>query len=248
MKPNWQKFKLLIPAFVGMAFCCQCQTTEEAADSDLPKSKFGRLGSVSKVGIKRESGYKFGGVDDQEIESGKKSEAAERLLDSAKNEKVIKNSKGEVVRKEQRGDLYADNEAFETNRAFGGQKEARVKESKFAQKDFKTPEYLKLQEFNGSKSFRDGTMEANESNDSNKLFSGKFFKTETSSAGDQSARENGAAARRSDKTYGTGSDRNASRAMETPAIPTGVAGVSGYRDLEMSMDDVKKLINPASAR
>ncbi len=234
-------------AIVGVLFCCQCQTTEEA-DSSLPQSKFGKLGTVSKVGIKRESGYKFAGNEEED----KKSEAAERIQDSTKNEKVIKNSKGEVVRKEPRGDLYSDGDSnlgFETNRAFGARKEARIKDSKFAQKDFKTPEYLKLQEFNGSKDFKDGAMQANESGDSKRLFDGKFFKTETKSASDQAARESGTTASRTSKTYRTSTDRSASRAMENPALPVGVAGMSGYQDnLEMSMDDVKKLINPASAR
>jgi hypothetical protein len=248
MKPNWQIWQLLLPAIVGVCFCCGCQTTEEA-DSTLPASKFGKLGTVSKVGIKRESGYKF--VDDPEVTSGKKSESAERLLDASKNEKVIKNSKGEVVRKETRGDLYEQdaNQARETNHAFRGNKEARIKESKFAQKDFKTPEYLKLQEFNGSKNFRDGATVANESGDNNRQFAGKFFKTETNSTSNQLARENGTSTSRIDKTYRTSTDRTAARAMEKSAVPVGVAGVSGYQDnLEMSMDDVKKLINPSSAR
>lgn len=254
MNINWQAFKLMLPAIVGVLFCCQCQTTDEPEiATSLEGSKFGKFGKVRKVGLKRESGYKFSGVNDNELaSSGKKNEGADRVANTLKNERVIKNSDGEVVRVEKRDDLYGDRSsstARETGRAFDGNKKARFKDNNFAKKEFKTPEYLQRQEFAGSKTFKDGSMKASESGSETKHFVNKLFKTNSSSFENQMARENGSSSDRFNKTYRTSSDRIASKALNKSAIPEGVQGMSGYQDnLQMSMDDVKKLINPASAR
>lgn len=255
MNTNWQAFKLFLTAIAAVVFCCQCKTggDPEVVTSLESGSKFGKLGKLSEVGMKRQSGYKFSGVNDNELESsGKKSEGAERISGTLKNEKVIKNSKGEVVRKEKRTDLYAERtgvEARETGRSFDGKKQARLKQSRYGKKEFKTPEYLQRQEFAGSKTFKDGSLAANESGSKTKHFVDKMFQTDKSKFQNQSARENGSTNSRFNKTFTTSSDRIASKAFKTSAIPNGVDGMTGYRDnVNLSMDDVKKLVNPASAR
>jgi hypothetical protein len=256
MNTNWHTLKLLLPAILGLAFCCQCKTTEKT-DGVITSldggSKFGKLGKLSTVGMKRESGYKFQGVNDNELKgSGKKNESADRVANTLKNEKVIKNSKGEVVRKEKRGDLYSDRSstsARETNRAFSGNKQAKIKTNSFADKKFKTPEYLQRQEFAGNKTFRDGDRKASDSGQESKSFAGKLFKTNRSALGNQSARENGSRVGEADKTFKTSSDRISTRALENSAEPEGVRVTKGYRDnVNLSLDDVKKLVNPSSVR
>lgn len=255
MDMNWQSLKLLLLATAGVALCCQCQTNDspEIVTSLDQGSKFGKLGKVNKVGLKRESGYKFTGVNDNELaSSGKKSEAADRVANTLRNEKVIKNRKGEVVRVEKRSDLYGDrssNSAQEGNRAFDGRKKAKFKDSNFARKEFKTPEYLQRQEFAGTKTFKDGNRSASESGSESRQFVKKLFKTGDSSFQNQSARENGSSSSRFNKSFKTSNDRIASKALNRSAIPEGVQGMTGYQDnLLMSMDDVKKLVNPSSAR
>ncbi|MDF1813963.1 MAG: hypothetical protein P1V20_17300 [Verrucomicrobiales bacterium] len=239
-----QAFQLMLSAILAVVFCCQCETTEEpdVLTSLEGGSKFGKFGKVSKVGMKRESGYKFADSDSKKIE---KSEAAQRVANTLNNEKVIKNSKGEVVRKEQRSDLYSDmmsNTAKESGKSFD-RKMARIKDSKFGEKEFKTPEYLKRQEFAGYETTDGGAQMARETDSLSNQFT-KMFKAKQSSMENQMARESGSTKGRFDKIFGTRDDSISNKAIKTSVVPVGVDGMTGYREnVAMSMDDVKKLVN-----
>lgn len=246
MNTNRQMRRLWWPALLAVVFCCQCNTTDEkkVITSLEQGSKFGKFGEVKKVGYKRQGGYEFAGQD-------KEGESAERVKTTGRNEKAIKNRDGEVVRTEKKGDLYAnrsDNAARETGSGFKGNRAAKFKKDSFAQKEFRTPEYLKRQEFNGTKEFREGAQQSRESGSESK-FADRLFKTRSASDSNQLARESGSSSRDDDgKTFKTSSDRIGSKALSNSKAPEGTPQ-SGYRDnLMMSMDDVKKMVNPSSYR
>ena len=247
MNTNRQIRRLWWPALLAVVFCCQCKTTEEEPDvitSLEGGSKFGKFGKVKKVGYKRQGGYEFAGGGEKEGES------AERVKKTGRNEKEIKNRKGEVVRTEKRADLYGDrssNTARETSSGFKGNKAARFKKDSFAGSEFRTPEYLKRQQYNGTKDYRDGSQKSREDGTESKL-ADRLFKTKAASDDNQLARESGSNSRQDDKTFRTSADRTGTKALSESKVPEGVPQ-SGYREnAMMSMDDVKKMVNPSSYR
>lgn len=234
MNTNWQWLGRLLLIFVGTGLLCQC-TPERTVISQ------------------RQTGYKFMGHNDGELESNKKkSPGANRIATTNKNEKSIKNSKGEVIRTEKRDDLYSDRSsatAQETGRSFDGKKQAKLKQSSMAKKEFKTPEYLKRQQF-ATKSYNEGSnQQARESNQETQ-FVKKLFDTKSSDMGNKAARENGSVASRFDKDFATSSNRTGTKAQKNAAIPTGaVQGLSGYKEnMSLSVDDVRKMVSPDSIR
>ncbi len=224
-----------------VALLCQCQTTEQAAagGADAPKKGYKRT-----VKSTRTTGYSIRTKDDAEAEklnSGKLG-----ALSSYKTEKEIRDSKGKLVRTE-RKTIYDDkdgNTANETGRSFRGTKDAKLGKNKFGEKQFKTPEYIKRQEFSGNKDY--ATSLARESGDESSLAE-KLFSTKSKKSGMKSARESGQSASQANKSFATKSDSLSAR--KRTVEPTGVAGQAGYAEnAYMSMDDVKKLVNPSSYR
>lgn len=247
MNNNWQAIRLVLTAVFAVAFCCQCKTNDETKviTSMEEASKFGKFGKLEKVGMKKQGGYKFASKDNEQIE---KSEGAERISSTLNNEKVVKNSKGEVVRKEKREDLYQfkDNMAKESGSRIENQM-AKIKESKFAEKEFKTPEYLKRQEF-ATKTFEDGSRAAKESGSVTERFT-KMFKTKNSSLENEVARESNSTNSRFDKMFKTKNDSITANAITDSVKPIGIEGLAGYQDnANLSMDDVKKMVSPESFR
>lgn len=252
IQAGFSHFRLLLFGVAVAFLCCQCRTGEDSSNviSSLDQeSKFGRFGKLTPVGEKRQSGYKFKGINDHELESNK-SEGGERVSNTTRNERVIRNREGEVVRVEKRDDLYSDRSshtANETGRSFTGKK-AKLKKDEFASKEFRKPEYLKRQEFAATQSFREADQTARESGEETTRFS-KLFKTNSHSATNQAAAENGSRNRLFNKTFDTNTDRTAARAQRQAAIPDPVNATAGYQDnAAMTMDDVKKLVNPEASR
>ena len=252
IQAGFSHFRLLLLGVAVGLFCCQCRTGDESSNviSSLDQgSKFGRFGKLTPVGEKRQSGYKFKGINDNELESSQ-SEGGERIANTNRNEKVIRNPEGEVVRVEKREDLYgnrSEHTANETGRSFTG-KRAKLKKDEFASKEFHKPEYLKRQEFAATQSFREADQTARESGEETTRFS-KLFKTHSHSATNQSAAENGSRNQLFNRTFDTKTDRTAARAQRQAAIPEPVNATAGYQDnAAMTMDDVKKLVNPGSSR
>jgi hypothetical protein len=146
--------------------------------------------------------------------------------------------------KAEKSDLYAGQKPRGLDQAFG-KKEARFKKMEAESKAFRTPEYLKRQEYAGVTAAREGGSAAREGNStkSRNDASGKLFKKTTQSSTDLAAfqTENH---RDSNNIFKTSLDRSASAVTDAPRA-TGTPRTMGYQDnVAMSMDDVKKMLNP----
>ena len=146
--------------------------------------------------------------------------------------------------KADKSDLYAGQKPRGLNGKFE-KKEARFKKTKAETKAFRTPEYLKRQEYAGVTSARESGAAAREGNStrSKDRDSGKWFKKTTRSSTDLATFETGLH-RDGDKVFGTQTDRMAAAVTDAPRA-TGTPRTMGYQDnVSMSMDDVKKMLNP----
>ncbi len=221
---SWLQTGLRILAtMLVVGVLCQCKTVREVKST-------------------RSTGYRFAGIDDQQTQQPQ-SERSQGILNQ---EKIIKNSDGEVVGKEKKGEIL-DGEARmarEAGETFRGSREARFEKESFATREFKTPEYLQRQEYGGTRMF--ATDEARESGRENTRLVQRLFRTETRNSAEDQARESGVRSRADGKLFGTSFDRANNDAAKA-AKPTGVPREPGYHEnLLMSMDDVKKLVNPSS--
>lgn len=124
-------------------------------------------------------------------------------------------------------------------------KEARFEKMDAETKAFRTPEYLKRQEYAGVATAREDGSVAREGNFNNSrdAQAGKLFDKKSKTSTELATYKTGAH-RDSDAVYKTGADRSASAVIEAPDA-TGTPRKSGYQDnVAMSMDDVKKMLNP----
>ncbi len=129
---------------------------------------------------------------------------------------------------------------FQTKKARFAKTEARTKE-------FRTPEYLKRQEFAGVASARESGTSAREGNSARSpdRAAGKLFekKAKNSSA---LAGFDTFAYRDADAVFETSADIAAPSVAAAPRA-TGTPFKAGYRDnAALSMDDVKKMLNPGT--
>lgn len=141
-------------------------------------------------------------------------------------------------------DLYAGQKPRGLDGEFG-KKEARFKKTKAETKAFRTPEYLKRQEYAGVTTAKESGAAAREgnSNQSKDKDSGKWFKKTSRSSTELATFETAAHGDR-DKVFATRADRMAPAVAEAPRA-TGTPRTMGYQDnVSMSMDDVKKMLNP----
>ncbi len=146
--------------------------------------------------------------------------------------------------KADKSDLYAGQKPRGLDRNFG-KKEARFEKMNAETKAFRTPEYLKRQEYGGVTSARESGSAAREgnSNQSKDAAAGKLFKKRTQSSTELATFETGSH-RDSDDAFETNADRIAPAVAEAPRA-TGTPRTMGYQDnVAMSMDDVKKMLNP----
>lgn len=146
--------------------------------------------------------------------------------------------------KADKSDLYAGQKPRGLNGKFE-KKEARFKKAKAETKAFRTPEYLKRQEYAGVTAARESGSAAREGNShqSQDKASGKLFKKKTQSS-TELATFNTGSHRDRDRVFETQADRMASAVADAPRA-TGTPRTMGYQDnVSMSMDDVKKMLNP----
>lgn len=143
-------------------------------------------------------------------------------------------------------DLYKD----QRPRGLGGEfqtKQARFKKMEAETKAFPTPEYLARQEFNGVSTAREAGRAAKEGNSqqSPDKAAGKLFAKKTDTSSSLATYETGTY-RESGEVFETGADRAASSVVDAPRA-VGTPRTKGYQDnVAMSMDDVKKMLNPGA--
>lgn len=141
-------------------------------------------------------------------------------------------------------DLYSGQTARGAGKEFG-KKQAKLGNSQSFNKEFKTPEFIKRQEFAGVSEARESGNAARESNQSNKA-GGKLFGSRTKDTSTMSAFGTKAFGD-SGKVFGTSENASVARALESSPRATGSPVQMGYRDNSaMSFDDVKKMLNPGS--
>lgn len=246
-KHSWIRLGYLLPIVLGCFVLCQCEKKRTVLSQ-------------------RSTGYKFSGHNDHELESNKgKNKGRERMDSGMQNKKLIKNRKGEVIDEVERSDLYAGRSNYSMkkgkdgkilmqqgsnnssgNTAFKGTKKSKFANKDFQHKEFRTPEYLKKQEFAGNKTFRNANDTARESG--NRLTK-KLFNTQTTNSSDTTARESSSRSLFNNKTFSTKADSSATKAQSNAANPTGVKpSPFAYERAVMSVDEVKKLVNPTATR
>ncbi len=151
------------------------------------------------------------------------------------------------------GSIVADNpNLFSGDKAKGldgkfGKKEAKFKNDEARTKEFKTPEYIKRQEFAGVDSARESGSRAREgnSNASKDRQAGKLFQRTNRQSSNQLASFDTGTARGSDQQFSTSSDLIGTRSQASAPRPDGIRQNAGYRaNAGMTVDDVKKMLSP----
>lgn len=141
-------------------------------------------------------------------------------------------------------DLYAGQKPRGLDGKFD-KKEARFGKMKAETKAFRTPEYLKRQEYAGISTARESGLTAREGNStqSKDVAAGKLFKKSARNSNEWDTFQTGSH-RDSGNTFETSADRLAPAYTEAPRA-TGTPRTMGYQDnVSMSMDDVKKMLSP----
>ncbi len=126
-------------------------------------------------------------------------------------------------------------------------KKARFEKMEAETKAFKTPEYLKRQEFAGVASARENGMTAKEGNSqqSPDKAAGKLFDKKARSSTDWARFETSTNSAQGN-VFETQADTAAAAVVEAPRA-TGTPRTAGYQDnVALSLDDVKKMLNPGS--
>ena len=141
-------------------------------------------------------------------------------------------------------DLYSGDKARGVGKEFG-KKQAKLGNSQSFNKEFKTPEFIKRQEFAGVSEARESGGAARENNQSNKAGS-KLFGSRTKDTSSMDALGT-KTFDESSKVFGTSANISGTKAIENSPRATGSPAQLGYRDnAAMSFDDVKKMLNPGS--
>jgi hypothetical protein len=146
-------------------------------------------------------------------------------------------------------DLYT--EKSRSGKKSFAKKEARLKKRDLTREVYRTPEYLERQKYDASKSAKEGKLVSRDAN---------FDQNRTAETG-QTAQESGAdspgflnalnpfrnrTAQESGGTYRTAANREASRAQANIAVPVpgNLPRDGDLRSAALTMDDVKKMLNP----
>ncbi len=204
------------------AVLCQCKTTRTVKST---RSSF-------SFDEQMWGGQGGGGEDTQAI----RSKFAERGYSIAEDG-TIKADKPDLYKDQRPRGLDGD---FQT-------KKARFEKMEAETKAFRTPEYLKRQEYAGVSDARESGMTAREGNSTRSpdAAAGKLFEkkakdsTELATFGTSTHRDAG-------QVFETSADRDASAVAEAPRA-TGTPRKAGYQDnVAMSLDDVKKMLNPGA--
>lgn len=214
---------LRVPLVLAIAVTlCQCETTRTVKST---RSSF-------SFDEKMWGGQGGGGEDTQEI----RSKFAERGYTLAEDGTI----------KADKPDLYKDQRPRGLDGEFQSKK-ARFEKMEAETKAFKTPEYLQRQEYAGIASARESGMAAREGNSTRSpdAAAGKLFNKKAKDSTELA-------------TFGTSTHRDAGQVFATSAAPDasavteapraiGTPRKAGYQDnVAMSMDDVKKMLNPGA--
>lgn len=140
--------------------------------------------------------------------------------------------------------LYSGDAARGVGKEFGTKK-AKLGNAQSFNKEFKTPEFIKRQEFDGVSEARESGGAARETNQSNKAGS-KLFGSRTKDTSNMSLLGTEAFSD-SNKAFGSSDNASVTKALENAPRAAGSAAQMGYlENAAMSFDDVKKMLNPAS--
>ena len=220
----FQRLRLIAAAALAMAFLCQCETQRTYGEIRRGRTTFDDAAW----------GGQGGGSDEGEI----RSKFAERGYTISEEGSIVAD----------KPDLYSNKSAKETGSKVN-KKEARLGNREAETKSFKTPEYLKRQEYAGVSEAREGGSSAREANfdGSRDDQAGKLFKTKkaksTANQNSFTTNEYGPA----NKTFDAGQDRLGNAAYTDAADAQGTPFKSGYQEnSKMSLDDVKQMLNPGA--
>jgi hypothetical protein len=141
--------------------------------------------------------------------------------------------------------LYADSAARGTDSKFG-KKQARFRKTEARTNEFRTPEYVKRQQFRGVETAHESGSTAREADfgNSRDRQAGKLFGRKSNASSELAVFETGTN-RNADRNFGTGADSVGSAAIASAPVADGTSRKIGYQDnAALSMDDVKKMLNP----
>lgn len=217
-----QGIRLLL---AGAAVCllCQCET----------KRTYGEIRRGSITFDQAVWGGQGGGSDEKEI----RSKFAEKGYSIGEDGSI----------KADKPDLYAGEKARGVDGGFQ-KKQARFRKSEARTKEFRTPEYVKRQQFRGVESADEDGDAAREADftKSRDRQSGRLFARKTEESSQLSTFDTGSD-REASRTFSTGSDARGSEAIATAPVADGTRQTMGYQDnASLSVDDVKKMLNPGS--
>lgn len=151
------------------------------------------------------------------------------------------------------GSIVADNpNLFAGEKAKGldgkfGKKEARFKNEVARTKEFRTPEYIKRQEFAGVEAARESGFSAREgnSNSSSDRQAGKLFQRAKTESSNQLASFETGTAPGTERSFSTDADRIGTEGISSAPRPDGIRQTAGYRaNAGMTVDDVRKMLSP----
>lgn len=215
-----QRLRLVCAAVLAVSLLCQCET----------KRTYGEI-KRSTISFDQSMWGGQGASDEKEIRS-KFAEKGYSIGDD-----------GQIVA--DKPNLYSDQKARGVDGGFD-KKEAKFKKSEARTKEFRTPEYIKRQQYSGVESARESQSVAREGNfgqsrdrDANRLFQRKTKSSTELASFDTGTYQD------ANRTFSTASDSEGSRAIENAPIADGIRQTQGYRDnAALSVDDVKKMLNP----
>ncbi len=221
MVVTFHQIRLVAVAVCALVLLCQCETQRT-------------YGEIRRGGITFDQGMwggQGGGDDAAEI----RSKFAEKGYSIGEDGTI----------KADKPDLFSDQKARGTDGSFD-KKEAKFKKSEARTKEFRTPEYIKRQQYAGAEearesgsTAREGDFQNSRDRDSRKLFQ-KRSKTSTELASFNTRSFEGG-----NRQFDAGGDRVGSRAIDTAPVADGTRQTAGYQDnASLSMDDVKKMVNP----
>jgi len=149
--------------------------------------------------------------------------------------------------KADKDNLYGD------NKARGSEGEFRTKDSKYGNSDFKTnkfktPEYLKMQDFNGTKKAReDGNFAREGDFKKSGLRDGrKLFRNQSKDSTEYASYNTGQYAKEG-KKFSSGNNRLSMNAMDAAPEAVGTRQAMGYKEnYSLTKDSVKKMISPGT--
>ncbi len=215
-----QPFCTLVAVTVLASLLCQCATTRTVKST--------------------RSSISF----DQKMWGGQGNADSEKIDSKFAKRGYIIDEQGNIVA--DHPDLYKDKRPRGLDGEFATKK-ARFRKMEAETKAFPTPEYLARQQFDGVSSAREAGRTAREGNSqqSPDKAAGKLFAKKTERSNALATYKTGAY-RESGEVYEAGSDREASAVAEAPRA-VGTPRTKGYQEnVAMSMDDVKKMLNPGA--